>query len=127
MLSGNGTILIADDESYLRESLRELFAAQGYTVLEAADGTEVMRLLRDSSADTILLDLKMPKLDGISTLKALKKDPELRRIPVVIVTAFGGSEQTIEGMKAGAYDYVTNPSIRMRSCALQRARSRSTA
>jgi two-component system, NtrC family, response regulator AtoC len=109
MLSGNGTILIADDESYLRESLRELFAAQGYTVLEAADGTEVMRLLRDSSADTILLDLKMPKLDGISTLKALKKDPELRRIPVVIVTAFGGSEQTIEGMKAGAYDYVTKP------------------
>jgi len=101
MLSGNGTILIADDESYLRESLRELFAAQGYTVLEAGDGTEVMRLLRDSSADTILLDLKMPKLDGISTLKALKKDPELRRIPVVIVTAFGGSEQTIEGMKAG--------------------------
>jgi two-component system, NtrC family, response regulator AtoC len=109
MLSGNATILIADDESYLRESLRELFAAQGYTVLEAADGTEVMRLLRDSSADTILLDLKMPKLDGISTLKALKKDPELRRIPVVIVTAFGGSEQTIEGMKAGAYDYVTKP------------------
>jgi two-component system, NtrC family, response regulator AtoC len=109
MLSGNGTILIADDESYLRESLRELFAAQGYTVLEAGDGTEVMRLLRDSSADTILLDLKMPKLDGISTLKALKKDPELRRIPVVIVTAFGGSEQTIEGMKAGAYDYVTKP------------------
>jgi two-component system, NtrC family, response regulator AtoC len=109
MLSSNGTILIADDESYLRESLRELFAAQGYTVLEAADGTEVMRLLRDSSADTILLDLKMPKLDGISTLKALKKDPELRRIPVVIVTAFGGSEQTIEGMKAGAYDYVTKP------------------
>jgi two-component system response regulator AtoC len=109
MLSGNGTILIADDESYLRESLRELFAAQGYTILEAADGTEVMRLLRDSSADTILLDLKMPKLDGISTLKALKKDPELRRIPVVIVTAFGGSEQTIEGMKAGAYDYVTKP------------------
>src|SRR5262245_35611116 len=73
MLSGTGTILIADDESYLRESLRELFAAQGYTVLEAADGTEVMRLLRDSSVDTILLDLKMPKLDGISTLKALKK------------------------------------------------------
>jgi two-component system, NtrC family, response regulator AtoC len=109
MLSAIGTILIADDESHLRESLRELFAAQGYTVLQAADGTEVMQQLHDCAPDTILLDLKMPKLDGIFTLRALKNDPELRRIPVVIITAFGGSEQTIEGMKAGAYDYITKP------------------
>ena len=109
MLSGGGTILVADDERHLRESLAELFAAQGYTVLQAADGTEVMHLLRDHAPDTIFLDLKMPKLDGLSTLKALKQNPEVRRIPVVIITAFGGSEQTIEGMKAGAYDYITKP------------------
>jgi DNA-binding NtrC family response regulator len=60
-------------------------------------------------ADCIFLDLKMPKLDGLSTLKTLKQNPELRRIPVVIITAFGGSEQTIEGMRAGAYDYITKP------------------
>jgi len=53
--------------------------------------------------------MMMQKLDGLSTLKALKQNPELRRIPVVIITAFGGSEQTIEGMKAGAYDYITKP------------------
>jgi two-component system response regulator AtoC len=109
MLSGSGTILVADDEQHLRESLAELFAAQGHSVLQAADGTEVMALLRDHQPDTIFLDLKMPKLDGLSTLKALKQDPELRRVPVVIITAFGGSEQTIEGMKAGAYDYITKP------------------
>jgi two-component system response regulator AtoC len=68
-----------------------------------------MNLLREFVPDTIFLDLKMPKLDGISTLKSLKQSPELRRIPVVIITAFGGSEQTIEGMKAGAYDYITKP------------------
>jgi two-component system, NtrC family, response regulator AtoC len=109
MLNGSGTILIADDERHLRESLAELFATQGHTVLQAADGTEVMNLLRDRAPDTIFLDLKMPRLDGIATLKALKQTPELRRIPIVIITAFGGSEQTIEGMKAGAYDYITKP------------------
>jgi two-component system, NtrC family, response regulator AtoC len=109
MLSSRGTILVADDERHLRESLAELFAAQGHAVLQAADGTEVMGLLRDCTPDTIFLDLKMPRLDGISTLKTLKQNPELRRIPVVIITAFGGSEQTIEGMKAGAYDYITKP------------------
>src|SRR5438876_1083542 len=109
MLSGSGTILVADDERHLRESLAELFAGQGYTVLQAANGSEVMTLLGDSVPDAIFLDLRMPKLDGLSTLKALKQDPELRRIAVVIITAFGGSEQTIEGMKAGAYDYITKP------------------
>jgi two-component system response regulator AtoC len=109
MLSSAGTILIADDERHLRESLAELFAAQGHMVLQAGDGTEVMNVLRDRVPDTIFLDLKMPKLDGISTLKVLKQNPELRRVPVVIITAFGGSEQTIEGMKASAYDYITKP------------------
>jgi len=109
MLSNGGTILVADDEQHLRESLAELFTARGHTVQQAGDGTEVLALLRDCVPDMIFLDLKMPKLDGISTLKTLKQNPGLRRIPVVIITAFGGSEQTIEGMKAGAYDYITKP------------------
>jgi two-component system response regulator AtoC len=109
VLSDGGTILVADDERHLRESLAELFTTHGHSVLQAADGAEAMKVLRDSVPDTIFLDLKMPKLDGIATLKLLKQDPELRWIPVVIITAFGGSEQTIEGMKAGAYDYITKP------------------
>ena len=109
MRNEDATILIADDERHLRESLAELLSAQGYSVLQAADGMEVIELLRETLPDAIFLDLKMPKLDGISTLGRLKETPELRRIPVIIVTAFGGSEQTIEGMKAGAYDYITKP------------------
>lgn len=109
MLSDGLTILVADDERHLRESLTELFSAQGYSVLQAADGTEVLDLLRENLPDAIFLDLKMPRLDGLATLRMLKESPKRRRIPVVIVTAFGGSEQTIEGMKAGAYDYITKP------------------
>jgi two-component system, NtrC family, response regulator AtoC len=109
LLTAGGTILVADDERNLRESLAELLSAHGHMVLQATDGIEVMNLLCDRVADTIFLDLKMPRLDGIATLKALKQNPELRRIPVVIITAFGGSEQTIESMKAGAYDYITKP------------------
>jgi two-component system response regulator AtoC len=109
LLTAAGTILVADDERNLRESLAELLSTQGHTVLQATDGIEVMDLLRERVPDTIFLDLKMPRLDGIATLRALKQHPEYQRIPVVIITAFGGSEQTIEGMKAGAYDYITKP------------------
>ena len=59
--------------------------------------------------DVILLDLKMPGRDGLSTLAAVVADPALRQIPVVIITSYGGSEQTIAAMKAGAYDYITKP------------------
>jgi two-component system response regulator AtoC len=109
LLTAAGTILVGDDERNLRESVAELLSAHGHTVLQATDGIEVINLLRDSTPDVIFLDLKMPRLDGIATLKALKLNPKLRRIPVVIITAFGGSEQTIEGMKTGAYDYITKP------------------
>ena len=109
MLSSGVKILVADDERHLRESLAELLAENGYTVLQAADGSELMKLVRESIPDIIFLDLRMPRVDGLSALKALKNSPDLRRIPVVIITAFGGSEQTIEGMKAGAYDYITKP------------------
>jgi two-component system response regulator AtoC len=59
--------------------------------------------------EVIFLDLKMPRRDGIASLRALKGDPRLSQIPVVIITALGGSEETIEAMKAGAYDYITKP------------------
>ncbi len=109
MLSGPATILVADDERHLRESLAELFSAQGYRVVQAGDGNEVMTLLPGCVPDAIFLDLRMPGLDGIATLRLLKQSPQLRLIAVVIITAFGGSEQTIEGMKAGAYDYIAKP------------------
>jgi two-component system, NtrC family, response regulator AtoC len=109
VLSERPTILIGDDEPHLRQSLEELFAGEGYSVVHAADGSEVLSSVGQNVPDAIFLDLKMPRLDGLSTLRTLKDDPRWRRIPVVIITAFGGSEQTIEAMKIGAHDYITKP------------------
>jgi two-component system response regulator AtoC len=64
---------------------------------------------RSDLPDAILLDLKMPGRDGLATLGDIIADPERRQIPVVIITSYGGSEQTITAMKAGAYDYITKP------------------
>ncbi len=111
MLTPPPTVLVVDDERHLRESLAELFTADGYQVLQAVDGDEALTLLERSPEcpDVIFLDLKMPGRDGIATLQALTAHPDLRRIPVVIITSFGGSEQTITAMKTGAYDYITKP------------------
>jgi two-component system response regulator AtoC len=110
MLS-RATVMVVDDEARLRASLAELFVAEGHAVIEAGDGDEALSLLSGKGRvpDVVFLDLKMPKRDGISTLQALMAGVETRAIPVVIVTSFGGSEQTITAMKAGAYDYITKP------------------
>ncbi|MFO0729394.1 MAG: sigma-54 dependent transcriptional regulator [Nitrospiraceae bacterium] len=108
---GTTTLLIVDDEQRLRESLVELFTSVGYCVLEASDGQEALERLGQTSRlpDAILMDLKMPRADGMDALRRLAQRPDTKAIPVVIMTAFGGSEHTIQAMKAGAYDYITKP------------------
>jgi two-component system response regulator AtoC len=111
MLTAPATVLIVDDERNLRDSLAELFTSEGYRVLQAGDGNEALQLLQSPTdlPDVIFLDLKMAGRDGMATLFAVKKREETKRIPVVIMTSFGGSEQTIVAMKSGAYDYITKP------------------
>lgn len=105
------TVMVVDDERHLRESLAELFSSVGYQVVEAVDGMEALERLRSTAdyPDVILMDLKMPRANGMDTLKALAAHEATARIPVVIITAFGNSEQTIAAMKAGAYDYLAKP------------------
>ena len=111
ILNRQPTVLVVDDEQHPRDSLAELFTSSGYQVIEAGDGLEALDRLRNGAEhpDVILMDLKMPRADGMDTLHALVADDDTKRIPVVIVTAFGGSEQTIQAIKAGAYDYITKP------------------
>ncbi|MCW5800144.1 MAG: sigma-54-dependent Fis family transcriptional regulator [Nitrospira sp.] len=109
MLSPPATVLVVDDARHLRQSLAQLFSTNGYRVLEAADGNEALAVLASQQPDVILLDLNMPLRDGLSTLAAIKADPSTHAIPVVILTSFGGSDQTITAMKTGAYDYITKP------------------
>lgn len=108
---GSGAILIVDDERHLRETLREIFEEAGYQVFEAEDGRTAIDQLQRANIlpDVIFLDLKMPRLDGLATLQILRASSLWRLIPVVVITAYGTSDNTIEAMKQGAFDYITKP------------------
>ena len=101
------TVLVADDDRTIRRNLVRLLQSEGYRPLEAADGEEALARIRDDAPDAVLLDLKMPRRDGLEVLGEL--GPALADLPVIVVTAFGGSAPAIEAMRRGAYDYLTKP------------------
>jgi DNA-binding response OmpR family regulator len=100
------TILVCDDESDIRELLRELLGRTGYHVLEAADGQEALRTLYGSSPDLVLLDVSMPNLDGWGTLERIR---DVSDVPVIMLTARTEELERVRGLKSGADDYVTKP------------------
>ena len=83
--------------------------SQGYGVITARDGEEALALAHDHDPDLLLLDIMMPKLDGISVLKKLKEDAGLRFVPVILLTAKASSADVVAGLEAGADDYLTKP------------------
>lgn len=100
-------ILVADDEPSMREFLDILLKKEGYQVSLASNGEEVVRLVERDLFDLILLDIRMPKLDGISVLKKVKAfSPETI---VIMITAFASADTAIQAMREGAYDYITKP------------------
>jgi DNA-binding NtrC family response regulator len=101
------TILIVDDNMALREGLAETVAGLGHRPLSAASGHEALARLEHEAVDAILLDLRMPDMDGIEVLRRLRENP--KRPPVVILTAFASAENTIEAMRLGAFDHLTKP------------------
>jgi adenylate cyclase len=102
-------ILIADDSPANREILEARLAAQGYEILTAADGQEALEKTRDAQPDLVLLDVMMPKLDGLDVCGRLKRDPGLPFIPVIMVTAKTDSRDIVAGLDAGADEYLTKP------------------
>jgi two-component system, NtrC family, response regulator AtoC len=101
------SVLVADDDRTIRKNLVRLLQSEGYHALEAADGEEALACIRSKLPDAVLLDLKMPGRDGLEVLAEL--GPALADLPVIVVTAFGGSAAAIEAMRRGAYDYLTKP------------------
>ena len=101
-------ILLADDNADMREYLRRLLAAR-YTVEAVADGEEALGLARYRDFDLVLSDVMMPKLDGFGLLKALRGDDRTQHIPIILVSARAGEESRVEGMSAGADDYLVKP------------------
>ncbi len=100
-------ILVVEDGHSQREMLRDFLKKEGHTVGEAENGDEAIRQVREGHYDLILLDYKMPMMNGMQVLQAIKGiNPE---IDVVIITAYGTIETAVDAMKAGALDYITKP------------------
>jgi DNA-binding NtrC family response regulator len=111
MLRPRPAVLVVDDEPAVREGLVGILGAEGCNARGAADGEEALEILATSgeAVEVVLLDLKMPRRDGISTLEALAAEPRLRALPVVVLTSIAGSEATMRAMKAGAFDHLVKP------------------
>ena len=100
------SVLIVDDDEEITRSTGIFLKAEGYRVLEAHDGLEALDMLMNEDIQLVLLDIMMPKLDGISTLMKLS---EKKNIPVIIISAKSEGADKILGLTAGADDYVTKP------------------
>ena len=99
-------VLIVDDEEMIRNVLKEYVEFEGNEAYEAADGMEAVRLCRDNDYDVVLMDVMMPKLDGFSAVKEIKK---LKDVPVIMLSARGEEYDKLFGFEIGVDDYVTKP------------------
>jgi len=103
------SILIADDNPMNLDILRTRLAIHGYELLAATDGEEALAVARARQPDLILLDIMMPKMDGIEVCRHLKADPSLPFVPIIMVTAKADSKDIVAGLEAGADEYLTKP------------------
>lgn len=103
------TILIADDEELNREVLRELLEVNGYQVCEAVDGNELLERAGAAPPHLILMDIRMPHVDGYKALAKLRATPETAAIPVVAVTAFAMDSDRQRTQAAGFNAFISKP------------------
>ncbi len=102
-------VLVVDDEKLNRKLLRELLTSRGFQVDEAADGEEAVRKARDTRPDLVLLDVRMPRADGLQACRELKQDEQTQLIPIVMLTALSAVEDRVAGIEAGADDFLSKP------------------
>ncbi len=102
-------ILVVDDDEDNRQLLRRMLERQGYVVTLAASGPECLELMAHQRFDLVLLDVIMPGLSGFEVLSRIRQNPEMRSVPVVVVSALGESSAAIRCLKMGAEDYLPKP------------------
>ncbi|MFO7497162.1 MAG: response regulator [Desulfobacterales bacterium] len=101
-------ILLVDDEQRFLTTTQKVLNKKGYGVLTATSGAEALKTLSLNPIDVVILDVKMPGMDGIATLREIKRHHPL--VEVIMLTGHGTYESAVEGMKSGATDYLTKPS-----------------
>ena len=102
-------ILIVDDEEEVRASMREYLESNGFAIVEAADGEEALAKAFTEKPDLLLLDLRLPKVDGYQVCQTLKGNPITSVIPIIMVTALNATPQKVKGIEYGADDYIEKP------------------
>ena len=107
-------ILFVEDESALQRAATQILSEEGYQMLSALDGEIGLRLAREEKPDLILLDIILPKKDGFTVLTELKKDPETKAIPVIVLTNLDRSEDIERIIGLGALTYLVKTNYELR-------------
>jgi len=102
-------ILVADDDQAILQVLETVLSGDGYQVITAADGDGAVELARTDSFDLIMLDVQMPKLDGLAAARLLRREPKLANVPIVMLTARTADKDIEAAFAEGVTDYITKP------------------
>ncbi|CAN5297698.1 response regulator transcription factor [soil metagenome] len=103
------TILVVDDEQDLLDLIEYNLKKEGFKVLKAENGVEAIKTAKHFNPDLVLLDIMMPKMDGLEVCRNMRSDAELRHIPIIFLTARGDEKTEVDGLDLGADDYITKP------------------
>ena len=109
MASDSPKILVVDDEAAIVEGLCEALDLLGYQACAAFDGQQALDSIEEDRPDLVVMDVLMPRLDGIQALRMVRRNPATKDLPVIILTALGSDVSIVEGIKAGATMYLTKP------------------
>ena len=109
MNESRGTVLAVDDDPGALSALADALGTLGFEVVQAADGATALELARQQLPDVILLDVQMPGMDGFGVCRQLKAQPNLLLVPVVFLTGHGSRKARLEGLEAGATDFLNKP------------------
>ncbi len=99
-------LLIVEDEAPLLRILSDRFSAEGFRVFAAANGEEGLKMAFESKPDLMLIDILMPKMDGLTMLAKIRINPELANTPAIMLTNLNDPDATAKALESGAYDYI---------------------
>jgi len=107
-------ILFIEDEQSLQKTFEDVFKKEGYEIISALNGEVGLRLIKSEKPDLVLLDLILPKIHGLEVLEKIKKDPETKNIPVIILTNIEGAKDVERALELGATTYLVKTSYALK-------------